>query len=633
MSQGSGSGFPGGPAAKVGRGIEDGAGGGGGRLNPHRAAPRIARSLRTAGDSGPYLSQPRLAGPRSSTSVGAMLSNQAKRILLVVGVVVVVAVGAFVAVQTGLWTKWRVHRYVSRAEALARSGAGEAARAAAMRALALDRSSVAATRALLSVLPERNLESVLLLRVRIADLDPGDRENMRQLAQLAIALGRIEIAEKVERDLKQALGEAPEVLELRARIPAARGDFPVAEEAARALLERDRANVVGRLILALAQVFNGTATAATEQELTALATDKSVRLEALRGLRDAALRRKDEPRALEMAEAIIAEKRANFPDWLVRAQLAAQAQPERAEALLAELTTQAGADPHALGRIAVWLRQSGLGDRIEPWIAGNEALRRDPFTEKLIRAEAYSAQAAWEKLDALVAEGSWRELEFLRLALQARAARGRRDEAAFGKAWRAATIVALADGKTTRLLAEAVRTWPECGVEYEELLWRVSKTGLQHSAWTLPELFRRAAGRKDARMLRQVSEAMAKAYPASEAAKNNFAFYSLLLGATPDRAHRLAEELYAAHPGDATITSTYALSLLRRGRAGEALTALEKLPAEVLQRADLALYHALALAGTKAPEKAQARVAQVVAADLLPEELELLREAGLPPKP
>jgi hypothetical protein len=334
-----------------------------------------------------------------------------------------------------------------------------------------------------------------------------------------------------------------------------------------------------------------------------------------------------------VAETITADPRANFADWLTRAELAAKAQPERAEPLLAELTKKVGADPQALGRIAAWLRQSGRTDRLEAWITSNEALQRDPLTAQLIRAETFSTQGEWQKLDALLAEANWRELEFLRLALQARAARGRQDEAAFAKAWRAATTAALADTSKTRMLADAVRTWPECGEEFEELLWRASKDDVTNSAWTLSELLRRAMARKDTRALRRVSEAMCAANPANEPAKNNLAFYSLLLGALPDRAHRLAEELYTAHPGEAAIASTYALSLLRRGKADEALAVLEKLPAEVLQRTDLAPYHALALAGAGAPEKARARAGQVVAADLLPEERELLREAGLPLKP
>src|SRR5207249_939385 len=118
-----------------------------------------------------------------------------------------------------------------------------------------------------------------------------------------------------------------------------------------------------------------------------------------------------------------------------------------------------------------------------------------------------------------------------------------------------------------RMLADAARTWPECSQEFEELLWRASKNGPQNSAWALPELFARALARKDTRTLRRVSDAMHEANPENEIAQNNSAFYSLLLGVTPERAHPLAKELYAAHPGEAAIASTYALSLLRRGRA------------------------------------------------------------------
>lgn len=560
-----------------------------------------------------------------------MISARAKCIAALVIAVVLAGVGAVIAVQSGAWAKWRARQIANRAASLERDGAKEAARVAALRALAQDRDSLPAARTLLAVLPPSDVNAALLLRLRIADLDPADHDNLLQLARLALAIGRFDIAEKVALDLGRAAGETPTVLELRAHIPAARGDFAAARKAAAELLERKPGHVVGRVILAVAQVNTGTATAATEQELTALSAVETVRLEALRALRDAALRRNDAAQALTFAKAAAAEKRADFTDRLAQARLAVDAQPDRLDAELAELAASAGNDPRALGRIAVWLRQAGRADRIEPWIAGNDALQRDPMTAKLIRAEWFAAQAEWENLDALVAEGSWGEMEFLRLGLQARVARGRKDEAAFGKAWRAATAAALAQPGTVRMFADTLRTWPEFEQELEELLWSAARAGLQNAGWSLTELQRRAAVRKDTRTLRRVSDAMCETFPESAPAKNNLAFYSLLLGVTPERAHRLAEELYAAHPANATIASTYAISLLRRGRGGEALAALEKLPPKDLRQ--IAVYHALALAAAGSLEKAQARAAEVVTADLLPEELELLRGAGLPLKP
>ncbi len=550
--------------------------------------------------------------------------------LSVVAVVLVTTVAVVFTLMPGdVWRKWRARRYAGMATTLERSGAKDAARLASLRALALDRDCLPATRTLLATLPPDALRDAVMLRVRLADLDPGDRDNLRELGRMALAVGRFDLAERVAGDLGHALGEVSEVLELRARIPAARGDFAAAGLAAGALLEREPGSIAGRLILALAHVFTGAETGATEKELTALSSDKSVRLEALRGLRDLALRGGDTSRALALAEEVIADQHAIFPDWMAHAELALRARPERAEALLAELTRLAGGDLHALGRIAVWLRQSGHPERIEPWIAGHEALRRDPLTVELIRAETFAAQREWQKLEALLVDAKWGNLDFLRLALHARAARGQGRELAFTKSWHAAITAAMDYADAPRMLADAVRTWPECGEELEELLWRASKKGLQNAAWALSELSQRALARKDTRLLRRVSEAMVEGFPENRMAMNNWVFYSLLLGLLPDSAHRRAEELYLANPGVGAIASTFALSLLRQGRAVEALEVLERLPPAVLQSAAYAPYHALALLGANLPEKARARATQVVAADLLPEEVALLRERGL----
>jgi tetratricopeptide (TPR) repeat protein len=552
-----------------------------------------------------------------------MISARAKYITIV-ALALVLTIAAVVAVRVDAWTKWRVHALVGRAEALAKSGSKDAARTACLKALELDRDSIPATRTLLGLLPRSDVQGALLLHVRIADLDPNDHANLHQLAHSAIIARRFDLAETATRDLERATGKTVQVLELRARVPAARGDFGTAREAAQALLEQAPGNPAGRLILALSQLFTDGPSSGVETELTSLSEIESVRMEALRGLREAALRQGDHSRALELAERVVKDPLAGFSDWLVRAELSARLNPFQLDALLADLTTRAGTDPHALGRVAAWLRKYDTSDRIEKWAAETEALRKDPVTAQMIRAETFAAREEWEKLETLLADIKWPGLEFLRDALLARAARGRQDAVGASKAWRSAVQAAIADPKSTRMLAETAATWRGWEADREELLWRAAVEGPQFQAWALTELWQEVNKRRDTRQLRRISEEMCRAFPESVPAKNNFAFYSLLLGDSTQRAHQIAEELYAAHPDHPAITSTYALSLLNRDRAGEALAALEKLPPPARHKDGGGVYYALALARTGKVEQARAIAATIPFETLLPEERALL---------
>ena len=69
--------------------------------------------------------------------------------------------------------------------------------------------------------------------------------------------------------------------------------------------------------------------------------------------------------------------------------------------------------------------------------------------------------------------------------------------------------------------------------------------------------------------------------------------------------------------------------MLKRNRPAEALAMLCKLPETDLKRNDVAVYHALALAGVDRKKEAMEIAARLNRNLLLPEELELLAQAGL----
>ena len=557
-----------------------------------------------------------------------MFSSKASSRLCLTAVGLIIVCAAFFLPRQRL-RGWRAGRYASRASALAASGSLSTAREACLRALALDRNCLPATRELLDLLPAGDLESALLLRSRVADLDPSDHSNLEKMIGLALAVRRFDLATKALRDLERTGGVTSKVLELRANILLTRGNWREANEAARRLLERQPQNVTGRLIAALAQVYSGEFSRVAERELLALSDIQTVRLEALRGLREAALRRGDRKEALEYAQGAAASPRSLFDDWMARADLAVQADASCFNESLAALTTRAGSDPQALGWIAKWIQKCARADQLDEWIKSSEALRRDPITTQMIRADSLMARGAWQEIEPLLAGQNWGPMDFLREAVQARAARASKQENAFIERWTKAVDASLAKPVTARTLANYTDGWPEWRDEADLFLWKAAERGPAYAAWALPDLQRHSAERRDTPALFRVAEAMCRFNPDSDPARNNQAFYSLLLHAGPERAHRTADELYAKYPDDAAIVSTRALSLLIRKHPAEALECLEKLPPTIRESAEIAPYYALALASTGNAEQAGKVLAKVRMELLLPEEQALLRQAKL----
>jgi len=558
-----------------------------------------------------------------------MLTPKRKIFIIVISGVSIAAVTTAVFLPSASIREWRARRYAERGTALVRGGNVEAARTAFLRALMLDQKNLPATRELVALMPAADSQNALLLRARLADLDPSDRENLEQMASLALWTTRPDMAAKAIRDLELAEGITARVLKLRTALAFARGDDSGALTASRRALEQDPQNMGARLAAALAEIRSGTATEATERELTSLSANEPTRLEALRGLRDLALRQNDRKKAAGYAEAVTKLPQTAFTDWILHADLAVEGSPARVEELLPVITAKAGADPRALGAIASWLRKHEHADAIESWIASSEALKRDPTTAQMIRADNLMARGAWGELDALLAGQKWGNMDFIREAALARAARASDRTDDFIKRWREATDAALAKLVTARMLIELTTAWPEWREQTDAFLWRASEHGPDYAVWALSELQGRAGEKRDTSELLRVTKAMQRLLPNSDPVRNNLAFYSLLLRGSTTSANQIAGELFAKHPTDPAIVSTYALSMLLRDRPSEALAALERLPVSVRESGAIAPYYALALTKTGNAQRANEALSHAHREQLLPEEEALLKQAKL----
>jgi len=489
----------------------------------------------------------------------------------------------------------------------------------------MDPNCVRALQALVPEIPGSDLNDIFLIRSRIADLNPSNLENLRDLALLGITYERFEVASPAIDKLEHTNTSPLAVLELRARLAAAQNDFADAGQQAQLLVQKDPANPVGRLIWLLAQLKLGNPANRQKAEgyLEDLLKVEPLKLEALRGLRQSALAHHEIARAKEFSESIVKNPFARFDDWLNHAEILFQEKPERLPELLQELTIHAQSDPQALASIAMWLRKNGQTDRIAAWADECLALRNNPVIAQMIRADTLVYQKAWPQLSSFLEPLNWGKVEFYRLALLARALREQNE--LFSKTWNAATTEAIKSSSSALQLDKMMASWEGWEEQREEFLWLMERRDLANLRWALSSLTTFYQSKKNTAGLLRVSEELYRAYPSNELVQNNLAFYSLLLNTRQERSERIIDALYVAHAQAPEIASTFSLAMIRKQDFKRALEVLEKLPPDLRSSPAIAPYYAIALAANGRVDEARKLKDGIDQSQLLPEEKQLLQ--------
>ena len=290
---------------------------------------------------------------------------------------------------------------------------------------------------------------------------------------------------------------------------------------------------------------------------------------------------------------------------------------------LQRLQSDASADSARVYAISEWMRTHGFAASALSWLNSLEpTIRRKPPLP-LAEANLYVERQDWSGLEVLLRDQKWGELEFMRLALLARAAWGQEQDLAARVRWQSAGRAAAGNlGQLTALLNLAYQ-WAH---NPEDLLWQIGQA-FPREQWALDELEQRYLTSGNTRGLNGIYGVRAqRSGPAEVTNQNNFASTSLLLKVNLPRAHELARSLYRQNPRDPIITSTYAYSLHLQGRTHEAQAVLGRCPPDMLRVPCVALYYAVVLAASASSNNAAPYLTLAKKGPLLPEEKQLLEE-------
>ena len=370
---------------------------------------------------------------------------------------------------------------------------------------------------------------------------------------------------------------------------------------------------------------NASVASAAWATLEGLRSSTNIGALAHRWLVTESLRRDDLAAALRFSKQLMDHPHRVLDDRLQHLAILQKAKNPEFDAYLSAVRGDASTNAADIRAISAWMIGHGLVDGAMTWLSQEPASVRAEQPVRLAFVEGYLAKKDWGGLEAFLGDQKWGDLEFLRFAFLSRAAWEQKQDLAADARWRTAVREA-GDrlGPMTTLLGMADR-WGRAKAK-EDLLWQIAQR-FPRERWALRELGRFYLATGNTRGLNKTYSAMANYDAKDFVSRNNLAATSLLLKINLPNAHELANELYAKHPEEAIITSTYAYSLHLQGRTREGLAALEKLKAESIELPQIALYYGVLLSAIGETNKARKYLERAQGADVLPEEKALLAAA------
>lgn len=500
---------------------------------------------------------------------------------------------------------------------------------AAERAFQIRNSDVDAVRIVADIADQSGQPVALGWREKLVELLPGSLPDILACADTELRFGLPQPAKETLGKAANAQGD-PRYWYLEASADARLGHIGEAEREAAAAARLDPADKDYQLLHASLQLKTQHIEVRDEARsaLEALTHDPRLRLAAERLLIDDSLANSELHAAIKLGEIVVSESDSQFYDKLTYLAMLKRSRDPKFAAYLQALQTSAAAGSSDTGTLVAWMRTAGLNMQAFDWVKSlprpiASSAEAGPFV-----ALAYTDAASWQPLHDLIADASWGKLDWLRSAFLARAA----EMLGNGVELQLASDKALADASTDpraeRALAEIQLDWGSRG-DAERTLWDIAgKHGADPSrAWALDSLYTIYAQQRNLEQLAAVTGKLAELRPDNDAVQNNFVMFSLLTHSNLLTVFPLAEAIYKRHPSTREYVSTYAYSLLVRGKNSEAMNVIMALSEADRKSPSVAPYCGIILAANNQKELAKTYLDIVDESKLFPEEAILVDAA------
>ncbi len=548
-----------------------------------------------------------------------------KIVLFVIGaVVLIIALGIF---GFRSFRSWQQRRLSAEANALVDRGDYKRASLGARRILQINPESAEGARIIARIAERAGSRAALDWRQRVVALGRAQPADFYALARAGIRFGDLGVAKNALDKLPPAARNTAEYHATAADLALARRDGTEVERELSEAVRLDPGNKDYTFRLATLRLgASDVAVRAKGREvLTSLQRDKIFRRDATRQLIREAMQRRDSGAALALARQLDNFPERDFRDRLALLSVLHEVKDPGFGNLLAELKTAAAQNADYSGALIIWLNTHDMSAEAIAW---SKTLRTELLSQKampIALADAYISVRDWDGLQRLVKNGNWGEIDFLRIALYARALRELGKTPEFTVQWNQAVKKVTPNAEQVLMLSETAAKWG-WREEAINLLWLAAKDSVKGEVAlrTLYDYFEKAG---DTQNLYRVLLHLEELRPENRDVQNNVAQVSLLLNLDIDHGQKLAHDLYEKEPKNAAYVSTYAFALYLRGEAPKAAKLFNGLSEVQLREPTIAVYYGIILAAVGDRDRATQFLEVGRKASLLPEEKALVDKA------
>jgi tetratricopeptide (TPR) repeat protein len=499
------------------------------------------------------------------------------------------------------------------------------------RALQLNPFNVAANKAVAELLEARGSRLALEWRKRVVQLDPADPTNRLALAETALKVRDLSSAARALRELTGSATNSAAFHKLAGALAWAEGRNEDAERYYTEALRLEPTNLLSRLNLATIHIAstNRAVVDSARSTLEDLTTNTACKLTALRYLTSDAVLHKALPRAVKFSGLMVDDTNASVLDKIEHLGLLHKVDTTAYEQWLTTLEHESAHSANQAFALANWKNSIEGPTNTLRWLQKLPAEIQTNQPVPLIITDCQLALQDWDGVLSVVSSQDWAEANYCRLALQSRAERALGKEYIFKTAWNKAVTAASQRLDRLARLAQLSADWGWKPERTEVLRTIVAQ--FPKARWASAQLLEQLYAVGNTQGLKELLSRIYPEEPTNARLKNAFANVSLLRKTELEKAFRLSKEAYESLPEDPFIVSTYSFSLLLQHKPDEALKAVSKLKPEALQIPEVAGFYGVVQAESGHKELAKASLERAEAANLLPEEKELVRlaKAGL----
>jgi len=551
--------------------------------------------------------------------------------LIVLAVIAGFALGLLVlSIGPKFVNVWRESRLLRQAETNLKQGNFNAANDAARQALQIDRDSLAAYQILAEATEKQNRAETVVWRAQIARLQPSDIDSQLNLASAALRFGQLDAARKALDSVRRENRESAPYHVVAGWLARAQGDEAGQERHFAAALEKEPRNETYQYNLAAVRIKSPDSqkNAQAREALEQLAKSAPFRAGSLRALLNDAIRHNDLKAADRFAQELQLSPQVTFADDLLCLDFYKKLDQKKLATLLEKVKPLAARQPEDLAALMAWMNGNGMSVEALRWmekLPPEKAANPPPAIEV---ADAFAAQKNWSRLRRWTKNNNWGDSEYLRLAYQAYAKQQSRQEGADAESvslWHDAERACEENPGHEIRLARLASKW-NLPSQAEQLWLRVAHNPLSRRE-ALDALFEIYRASNDLPNLYLTAMRLHETSPEEPLIAAEYARLSIILDRNQSEGQRVAKEAFDQAPTEPPCVVAQALSLNSQGRTPEGIAILQKLPAEKLHDARVALYLAVLLLNDGKADAAHEFVDAANSGFVFPEEKKLLQEA------